>query len=92
VSSSGKYGKTDTEPAGDRERLFFLSAQDKPVRPGVGMYRLLAASLGCELVGGSARESDGPRHWEGHTMYRVLASSLGCQLTEGLANETICFR
>ena len=92
MSLPGNCGKTDTEPVGDRERLFFLSAQDKPVRPGAGMYRLLAASLGCQLVGGSARESDGLRHWKGHTMYRVLASSLGCQLAEGLANETICFR
>ena len=92
VNLPGSCGKTEIELTGDRERLFSLSAQDKPVRPGAGMYRLLAASLGCQLVGGSAIESDGPRHWGGHTMYRVLASSLGCQLAEGLANETICFR
>lgn len=88
----GKYGKTDTEPAGDRERLFFLPAQDKPAGTGAGICQLLAASLGCQLVEGSARESDGSRCWKGQTMYRVLASSLGCQLAEGLANETICFR
>jgi hypothetical protein len=92
VNLPGNCGKTDIELIGDRERLFFLPAQDKPVRPGAGMYRLLAASLGCQLVGGPARESDGLRHWKGHTMYRVLASSLGCQLAEGFANETICFR
>jgi hypothetical protein len=51
MALSGKYGKVDIPKVGADEPVFILRAQDKLAEPVIEMYRLLAASHGCELAG-----------------------------------------
>ena len=47
------------------EPVFILRAQDRLAEPTVEMYRLLAASHGCELAQSLPQEIDRFRQWKG---------------------------
>jgi hypothetical protein len=65
MALSGKYGKLNIPRIGEEEPVFILRAQDKLAEPAIEMYRLLAASHGCELAEGLQKEIDSFRQWKG---------------------------
>lgn len=62
---SGKYGRLDIPRIGADEPVFVLRAQDKLAEPAIEMYRLLAASHGCQLAEALHKEIDNFRQWQG---------------------------
>ena len=65
MAVSGKYGKVDIPRVGEDEPVFILRAQDRLAEPTVEMYRLLAASHGCELAQSLPQELERFRQWKG---------------------------
>lgn len=65
MAVSGKYGKVNIPRIGDDEPVFILRAQDRLAEPTVEMYRLLAASHGCELAELVPQEVERFRQWKG---------------------------
>lgn len=65
MALSGKYGKLDIPRVGGDEPVFILRAQDKLAEIAIEIYRLLAASHGCQLAGSLEKEIDSFRKWSG---------------------------
>ncbi len=65
MALSGKYGRLDVPRIGAEEPIFILRAQDKLAEPAIEMYRLLAASHGCQLAQALDKEIDSFRQWPG---------------------------
>lgn len=65
MALSGKYGRLSIPRIGEEEPVFILRAQDKLAEPAIEMYRLLAASHGCELAKGLQKEVASFRQWKG---------------------------
>ena len=65
MALSGKYGRLDIPRIGAEEPVFILRAQDKLAEPAIEMYRLLAASHGCQLAKTLQKEIDSFRQWKG---------------------------
>ena len=66
MALSGKYGKINMPKIGEQEPVFILRAQDKLAEPAIEMYRLLAASHGCQIAKTLRKEIDGFRNWRGN--------------------------
>ncbi len=65
MAISTKYGKVNIPRIGDSEPVFILRAQDKLAGTTIGMYKLLAASHGSQLVDSLDREIEAFRKWQG---------------------------
>jgi len=65
MALSGKYGRLDIPRIGEKEPIFILRAQDKLAEPTIEMYRLLAASHGCQLAEALHKEIESFRQWPG---------------------------
>jgi len=65
MAVSGKYGKIDIPKVGVDEPVFILRAQDKLAEMAIEMYRLLAASHGCQLANTLEKEIESFRIWPG---------------------------
>ena len=65
MAVSGKYGRVTVPPIGEDEPVFILRAQDRLAEPAIEMYRLLAASHGCELAQSLSQELERFRQWRG---------------------------
>ncbi|MBA7486248.1 hypothetical protein ES707_21804 [subsurface metagenome] len=65
MALSGKYGRLDIPRIGEEEPIFILRAQDKLAEPTIEMYRLLAASHGCQLAEALYKEIESFRQWPG---------------------------
>jgi hypothetical protein len=65
MAVSTKYGKVDIPRIGADEPVFILRAQDKLAEPVIEMYRILAASHGCQIAEGVESEAESFRKWQG---------------------------
>ena len=65
MALSGKYGKLSIPRMGDNEPVFILRAQDKLAETAIEMYRLLAASHGCQIAEGLHKEIENFKKWTG---------------------------
>ncbi len=65
MALSGKYGRLDIPRIGEEEPVFILRAQDELAASTIEMYRLLAASHGCQLAGALQKEIESFRQWQG---------------------------
>jgi hypothetical protein len=65
MALSGKYGKLNVPRIGEEEPVFILRAQDKLAEPAIEMYRLLAASNGCQIADAVQKEVERFRQWPG---------------------------
>lgn len=65
MALSGKYGKLNIPRIGDEEPIFILRAQDKLAETAIEMYRLLAASHGCQIAGAVQKETEKFQQWQG---------------------------
>lgn len=65
MALSGKYGKLNVPRIGDEEPIFILRAQDKLAETTIEMYRLLAASHGCQIAEAVQKEIEKFRQWQG---------------------------
>ncbi|MBI3040598.1 MAG: hypothetical protein HYY80_02955 [Chloroflexi bacterium] len=65
MALSGKYGKLSIPRVGDNEPVFILRAQDKLAETAIEMYRLLAASHGCQIAKGLHKEIENFKKWTG---------------------------
>lgn len=66
MALSGKYGKLNIPRIGDEEPVFILRAQDKLAEPTIEMYRLLAATHGCQMAEGIHKEIENFQKWQGN--------------------------
>jgi hypothetical protein len=65
MALSGKYGKLNIPRIGGEEPIFILRAQDKLAETAIEMYRLLAASHGCQIAGAVQKEIEKFQQWQG---------------------------
>ncbi len=65
MALSGKYGRLNIPRIGEEEPVFIIRAQDKLAEPTIEMYRLLAASHGCQLAEVLPKEIESFRQWQG---------------------------
>ena len=65
MALSGKYGRLDIPRIGEEEPVFILRAQDDLAATTIEMYRLLAASHGCQLAEALQKEIESFRQWQG---------------------------
>ena len=61
----GKRGIVNMGKSSEDEPIFILRAQDKLAEPTIEMYRLLAASHGCQLAEALHKEIKSFRQWPG---------------------------
>lgn len=66
MALSGKYGKLNIPRIGDEEPVFILRAQDKLAEPTIEMYRLLAATHGCQVAEDIHKEIENFQKWQGN--------------------------
>jgi len=65
MAVSGKYGRLNIPRIGEEEPVFVLRAQDRLAEPAIEMYRLLAASHGCQIAKTLHKEIESFRKWQG---------------------------
>ncbi len=65
MAISGKYGRLNIPPIADDEPVFIIRAQDRLAEPTIEMYRLLAASHGCQIAEELKEEIHRFRSWKG---------------------------
>lgn len=65
MAISGKYGRLNIPRIGEEEPVFILRAHDRLAEPAIEMYRLLAASHGCQVTKTLSQEIDSFRKWQG---------------------------
>jgi hypothetical protein len=65
MAISGKYGRLNIPRIEEEEPVFILRAQDRLAEPAIEMYRLLAASHGCQVTKTLNQEIDSFRKWQG---------------------------
>jgi hypothetical protein len=66
MALSLKYGKIDIPRIDEGEPVFILRAQDKLAEPTIQMYRLLAASHGCQIADKLEKEINAFKLWPGN--------------------------
>jgi hypothetical protein len=66
MAVSGKYGTVSIENIPDSEPVFILRAQDQLADTAIGIYRLLAASHGCQIADSVQREVEEFQRWSGN--------------------------
>jgi len=66
VAVSGKYGRLSITNIPDDEPVFILRAQDQLADTAIGIYRLLAASHGCQIADSVQKEVEEFQQWPGN--------------------------
>jgi hypothetical protein len=66
MAVSGKYGKLTIAKIADDEPVFILRAQDQLADTAIGIYRLLAASHGCQIADSVQKEVEEFQQWSGN--------------------------
>jgi hypothetical protein len=66
MAVSGKYGTVSISNIPDDEPVFILRAQDQLANTAIDIYRLLAASHGCQIADSVQKEVEVFQRWPGN--------------------------